>query len=102
MFCSSATRVSAAQASSYYCLLSFRDREAFLAHQVSDHHEGHDFAALIKSLKMEWVDPVDGAAPLAVTQPEALPANVDTAIAAAAELYPVEVQPWWLGYRVGA
>ena len=33
----------------YYCLLSFKDKWAFYHHQNSDHHEGHDFADVLKS-----------------------------------------------------
>jgi quinol monooxygenase YgiN len=47
-----------ARPNTYYSLLSFTDRKAFLEHQISDYHEGFDFASMIKSLEMEWVDPV--------------------------------------------
>jgi quinol monooxygenase YgiN len=46
---------------SYYCLLSFKDKWAFYLHQMSDHHEGHDFADVLAGIKLEYVDPVEGA-----------------------------------------
>jgi quinol monooxygenase YgiN len=83
----------------YYSLLSFTDRFAFLQHQVSDYHEGYDFAAMIKSLEMEWVDPVGDASPLIPTESGALPEDVDEVIKTAAETYVIEIQKWWLQYR---
>ncbi len=90
----------AASENQYYCLLSFVDRHAFLQHQISDYHEGYDFAAMIESLQMEWVDPVEDASPLHKTESAALPGNVGDTIAEAAEIYPMEIQNWWLGHRV--
>jgi len=89
----------AAQAGKYYCLLSFADRLAFLEHQVSEYHEGFDFAAMIASLDMEWVDPVGQGSPLRPTEVDTLPRVVDDAIRAAAKRYPVHVQDWWQAYR---
>ena len=83
----------------YYTLLSFTDNVAFLQHQVSDYHEGFDFASMIKSLEMEWVDPVAGASPLIPTEAAALPADASDAIRAAAETYVIQVQDWWQQYR---
>lgn len=89
----------AARPNTYYCLLSFADYLAFLQHQVSDYHEGFDFASMISSLEMEWVDPVAGAAPLIPTRSGVLTENTKDAIRSAAETYPVEVQSWWLPFR---
>ena len=83
----------------YYSLLSFTDRLAFLAHQASDYHEGYDFASMIKNLEMEWVDPVTGASPLIPTESGELPESASEAIYAAAEIYQIEVQPWWQQHR---
>ena len=41
----------------YYCLLSFEDKWAFYRHQNSDHHEGHDFGEVLKTINLEYVDP---------------------------------------------
>ena len=55
----------AAEPGKYYCLLSFSSRLAFLIHQTSEYHEGFDFAAMIASLVMEWIDPVGQVTPVA-------------------------------------
>lgn len=89
----------AAETNKYYCLLSFTDRLSFLQHQVSDYHEGYDFASMIRSLDMEWVDPVSGASPLIPTESNGLPDDVADEIRAAAEVYVVDVQSWWQNYR---
>jgi quinol monooxygenase YgiN len=83
----------------YYSLLSFTDRFAFLQHQVSDYHEGYDFAAMIKSLEMEWVDPVTDASPLIPTESGALPDDASEVIKTAAETYVINVQSWWQQHR---
>ena len=44
----------------YYCLLSFDDKWAFYAHQMSEHHEGHDFADVLAGIELEYLDPVKG------------------------------------------
>ena len=89
----------AAEENKYYCLLSFSDRYSFLQHQVSDYHESPDFASMIASLDMEWIDPVMGASPLEPTESDALPEDVDDPIKAAAEIYVVAVQSWWQRLR---
>lgn len=88
-----------AKENSYYTLLSFSDRFAFLQHQISDYHEGYDFASMIKSLVMEWVDPVADAAPLGPTEATPLPDDASDAIKAAADIYVVQVQQWWQQHR---
>ena len=90
----------AAEENKYYCLLSFSDRHAFLQHQVSDYHEGHDFAAMIASLDMEWIDPVGGASPLGPTESDPLPDDADDRIKAAADTYVLAVQSWWQRHRM--
>ena len=89
----------AAKQSTYYCFLSFTDYSSFLTHQVSDYHEGFDFPAMIKSLEMEWVDPVTDASPLIITESGPLPDSASDTIKAAAQAYVVNVQAWWQQYR---
>lgn len=88
-----------AKTNMYYSLLSFTDRFAFLQHQVSDYHEGYDFAGMIKSLEMKWIDPVRNAFPLDPTESGALPETAGDAIKTAAETYVVDVQQWWQQHR---
>jgi quinol monooxygenase YgiN len=85
----------------YYTLLSFADRFAFLQHQVSDYHERYDFASMIKTLDMEWVDPVADASPLIETKSTPLPANASDAVKKAANTYVIDVQSWWQQFRRG-
>lgn len=79
----------------YYTLLSFTDSVAFWEHQISDYHEGFDFESMIKSIEMEWVDPVQEAAPLKPTRSTPPADAVNAAVKAAAETFPVQVQAWW-------
>lgn len=79
----------------YYCLLSFDDFVGFMEHQTSDHHEAPDFPALLKTIRLEWLDPVEGASELAPTDPQAIPADASKLMREYAETYPVEMQHWW-------
>ena len=89
----------AAKENSYYCLLSFTDYGSFLEHQVSDYHEGFDFASMIKSLELEWVDPVTDASPLIPTESGQVADSASDIIKAAAETYVVNLQDWWRQHR---
>ena len=82
----------------YYCLLSFRDKWAFYHHQMSDHHEGHDFADVLADIKLEYVDPVKGAGGgLAPTEDPALPVDAGDAMRTAQERFPLSIPAWWTG-----
>ncbi|MEM1052576.1 MAG: antibiotic biosynthesis monooxygenase family protein [Pseudomonadota bacterium] len=80
----------------YYCLLSFKDKLAFYHHQMSDHHESHDFADVLEDIKLEYVDPVSnagGGLPSTVDAP--LPADATDDQRTAQELFPLSVPAWW-------
>lgn len=80
----------------YYCLLSFADKAAFYNHQMSDHHEGHDFADVLESIRLEYVDPVDGAGGgLARTLDPPLPPDSTEAQRTAQERFPLAIPAWW-------
>jgi quinol monooxygenase YgiN len=80
----------------YYCLLSFRDKWAFYAHQVSDHHEGHDFADVLAGIRLEYIDPVEGAGGgLPQTFDPALPDDAPEAMRTAQERFPLTIPAWW-------
>ena len=82
----------------YYCLLSFTDKWAFYAHQMSDHHEGHDFADVLEGLELEYVDPVQGAGGgLAATLDPPLPDDASDAMRTAQTRFPLTVPAWWSG-----
>ncbi|MEM8917726.1 MAG: antibiotic biosynthesis monooxygenase family protein [Pseudomonadota bacterium] len=84
----------------FYCLLSFQDKWAFYRHQMSDHHEGHDFADVIADIRLEYVDPVEGAGGgLTQTMDPALTDDMEENMKIAQERYPVEIASWWSGRR---
>ena len=53
---------------------------------------------MIKSLDMEWVDPVADASPLITTKSTELPEAAEDLVKTAAQTYPVSEQPWWKQY----
>ena len=74
----------------YYCLLSFADKWAFYRHQMSEHHEGHDFADVLAGIRLEYVDPVRGAGGrLASTEDPPLPPDASAAQKTAQERFPL-------------
>jgi quinol monooxygenase YgiN len=80
----------------YYCLLSFTDKQAFYDHRMSDHHEGHDFADVLESLRLEYVDPVEGAGGgLGRTLDPPLPGDASEAQRTAQERFPLSIPAWW-------
>ena len=85
----------------YYCLLAFDDFSGFMAHQSSPHHEAAaaPLMDVISDLRLEWVDPVQGASPLPPTRPQALPQDADDLIRRYAEMMPVAMADWWAPLR---
>jgi quinol monooxygenase YgiN len=79
----------------YYCLLSFTDKWAFYLHQNSDYHEGHDFGSVIKSIQLEYLDPVSNANPLNPTIDEPISEDADEPMHRAQKLYPIDIADWW-------
>ena len=80
----------------YYCLLSFADKWAFYEHQMSDHHEGHDFGDVLESIRLEYVDPVEGAGGgLTRTIDLPLPVDASEAQRTAQARFPLTVPDWW-------
>jgi quinol monooxygenase YgiN len=80
----------------YYCLLSFDDKWAFYRHQMSDHHEGHDFADVLAGIRLEYVDPVEVAGGgLAPTRDPPLPADASPDMVRAQERFPLTIPAWW-------
>ena len=80
----------------YYCLLSFTDKWAFYTHQMSDHHEGHDFADVLAGIRLEYVGPVEGAGGgLSRTEDPPLPEDASDAQRTAQERFPLAIPAWW-------
>jgi len=81
----------------YYSLLSFADFNAFLRHQVSDHHEsaGAKIGELCADVKLEWVDPVGDASPLPPTRMQDLPPEADEKTTLYHDVFGATIQEWW-------
>ena len=85
----------AEQSGKYYCLLSFDDFRAFLAHQTSDYHEAPDWASVIKNIRLEWVDPLPQSSDLPTTRPQDVPSDASDLVKRYAEVYAVKRADWW-------
>lgn len=85
----------------YYCLLAFDDYCAFLNHQSSPHHESTtpELMGQIASLRLEWLDPVQGASPLPPTASQALPHDAAELVRRYAGMFPVDMAAWWKALR---
>ncbi len=88
----------------YYCLLAFDDFNAFVTHQASDHHEeaSPKFGALIREMKLEWVDPVEGASPLPPSEPQEGVADATKLEQRMARMFSIQLAAWWAEQRPGA
>ncbi len=90
-----------AEENTYYTLLSFTDHQTFIAHQTSDHHEDASPALgdMIASIRLEWVDPIEGAASLPPTEDQDAPDDADELTRRYRKLYAAAVAPWWTPLR---
>jgi quinol monooxygenase YgiN len=81
----------------YYCLLAFDDFHGFLTHQTSDHHEkaSPELGKLIAKMRLEWVDPVQGASELPPTEMQGVPAGADELTTRYHKLFAATLQDWW-------
>lgn len=89
------------QPRSYYTLLAFDDHRAFIVHQTSEHHEAASpqFGRTIENLRLEWVDPIDGACELPPTEMQPAPEGADDLVAAYTERFAAIIAPWWSDLR---
>lgn len=90
-----------AEPGTYYTLLSFQDFRSFIAHQTSDHHEAASprLGGVITGLRLEWLDPVDGASPLPRTEAQDLSSVSDELTRVYAERFAARIAPWWTSLR---
>jgi quinol monooxygenase YgiN len=81
----------------YYSLLSFQDFDAFLRHQVSDHHETASPAigAVCADVKLEWIDPIGAASALPPTEMQELAEDADEKTRLYHKVFAAVVQEWW-------
>lgn len=82
---------------SYYTLLAFDDFRSFIAHQTSEHHESASPAlgSVIESLRLEWVDPVDGACDLPATEHQDPAPGSGELTMSYSERFAAQIAPWW-------
>lgn len=92
-----------AEPGTYYALESFGDFAGFLAHEASPHHLGAlpALREVLQDVRLEWVDPIVGASPLAPTYLTPPPDATDRE-EEYSERYGAEVQDWWLPLRTAA
>ena len=85
----------------YYTLASFEDFNAFLEHEISDHHEAMAglLVGLAESVTFEWVDPLVGASPLPPTDMQPLAAGASAREAGYHERFAVRDGAWWQPLR---
>jgi quinol monooxygenase YgiN len=88
-------------AQTYYTLLAFDDHRAFIAHQTSDHHEAAspELGSLISGLRLEWLDPVDGAGELPPTEMQPSPTGADDLTVAYTARFAAVIADWWTPLR---
>ena len=85
----------------YYTLLSFDDHQAFIEHQVSDHHEtaSPKLGDVCESIRLEWVDPIQSASSLPSTNAQPAPDGADALTVKYTDSYAAKVADWWLSLR---
>lgn len=85
----------------YYTLLSFDDHQAFIEHQVSDHHEtaSPQLGEVCEAIRLEWVDPIQSSSALPSTNAQGAPDDADELTQKYSESYAARVADWWLSLR---
>ena len=85
----------------YYTLLSFPDHQAFIEHQVSDHHEAASplLGEVCEAIRLEWIDPIQSSSPLPATNAQDAPAGADELTAKYTQRYAAQVADWWSALR---
>jgi quinol monooxygenase YgiN len=92
-----------ADPATYYTLECFTDYDGFIGHQTSAHHEAStpELRVVLAGLRLEWLDPVDGASPLPATNPTATPPDASQLELDYRRRHAVAVADWWLPLRHG-
>jgi quinol monooxygenase YgiN len=85
----------------YYCLLAFDDFQSFIVHQTSDHHEREspELGQCIESIRLEWVDPVEGSSELVPTEHQPASDDADELTVTYTERFAAHVAEWWRPLR---
>ena len=83
----------------WYSLLAFRDKHAFFVHQDSEYHRSAPFRDVIEDVRLEFLDPVEGASDLPRTQNPPLAADAAPGVREWEKLTPVQIADWWASQR---
>lgn len=86
-----------ADENTYYSLLSFDSFDDFLVHQTSDYHEAAspELGTMIAAIRLEWVDPIESASPLAPTNSAPLARDATELERLYSQRYAAQVAAWW-------
>jgi quinol monooxygenase YgiN len=87
-----------AEPNTYYTLLSFDSFAAFISHQTSDHHEtaSPQLGDVLAGLRLEWVDPISDASPLARTRASGpVPDDAEQLTRRYWQRFAADVAEWW-------
>jgi quinol monooxygenase YgiN len=90
-----------AEPRTYYTLLSFDDFRTFIGHQTSEHHEAAapEIGTVVEALRLEWVDPIQGAADLPSTESQQMPADAGELTQLYAQRFAAQIADWWGALR---
>ena len=87
---------------SYYTLLVYPTYLDFLLkHQISEYHEaaGAQYDGVIEDINLEWLDPIDDAAPVGVTEMQKVPEDASDLAKEYGVSHAAEVKDWWIKLR---
>ena len=72
-----------------------------LKHQISEYHEaaGAQYDGVIEDINLEWLDPIDDAAPVGVTEMQKVPEDASDLAKEYGISHAAEVQDWWIKLR---
>ena len=89
------------ESQTYYTSASFKDYLGFLKHQVSSHHEelAAELREITSEIKIEWVDPVQGASELVETNHQNPPSEWGELANSYSNRLSAHAQPWWIENR---
>ena len=90
-----------AEPRTYYAIVACDDFRAFIAHQTSDHHESLAplLGTVIESIRLEFVDPVQGASELPRTEMQDPLPGADDLTVKYSSRYEAKIADWWLPLR---
>jgi quinol monooxygenase YgiN len=83
---------------SYYTLLVYPTYLDFLLkHQISEYHEeaGAQYDGVIENIDLEWLDGLEDAAPVGITEMQKVPEDASELAKEYGESHAAEVQDWW-------